>query len=57
MARNRGDFEGQPPNNGGDVTGWLRRRDSNLCMSKSDLLNSLIGVVSQPWDLKRRLVT
>jgi hypothetical protein len=23
----------------GDWTGWLGRRDSNLCISKSDLLN------------------
>jgi hypothetical protein len=33
------DFEGSLANNGGDRTGWLGRRDSNLCISKSDLLN------------------
>jgi hypothetical protein len=33
MARNRGDFESPPANNGGDRTGWLGREDSNLRIS------------------------
>jgi hypothetical protein len=34
-ARNGGDFEGPPANNGGDRTGWLGREDSNLRMAES----------------------
>jgi hypothetical protein len=33
VARNGGDFEGLPANNGGDRTGWLGRQDSNSEMS------------------------
>src|SRR5439155_5675340 len=37
VARNRGDFEGPPANNGGDRTGWLGMSDSNSEMSSGSI--------------------
>jgi hypothetical protein len=36
-----------------DWSGWLRRRDSNLCISNSDLLNFTVQTVS--WAAGQRL--
>jgi hypothetical protein len=41
MPRNRVDFGGLAASSGGDRTGWLGRRDSNLCISESKFANPL----------------